>query len=146
MKLLKFISAAILIVLTLGALAACGAPPVTMAEVPLMPQAGPLEKGKNPIADAASEAMDKALTSENLKSELKLYTVPADVTWDQVKAFYTEKLGSDWKVSDQMTQESEAFSAMGWTRGGESQALVVGYGPDILGNGSPFLMVMLASK
>ncbi len=35
------------------------------------------------------------------------------MTWDQVKAFYTEKLGSDWKVSDEITQESEAFSANG---------------------------------
>ncbi len=35
---------------------------------------------------------------------------------------------------------------MGWTRSGDSQALIVGYGPDILGNGNPFLMVMLASK
>ena len=146
MKLLKLISAAVLIVLALGSLAACGAPPVTMAEIPLVPEAAPLEKGQNMVADAASEAMDQALTSENLKSEFKLYTVPAEMSWDQVKAFYTEKLGSDWKVSDEITQESEAFSAMGWTRGGDSQALVVGYGPDILGNGNPFLMVMLASK
>ena len=147
MKGLKLISAAVLIMLAFGVLAACGAPPVAMADIPVLPQAAALEKGKNPIADAASDAMDKALTSENLKSEVKLYSVPADVTWDQVKSFYTEKLGTgDWKSSDQMTQESEAFSAIGWTRSGDQQALVVGYGPDILGNGSPFVLVMLASR
>ncbi len=147
MKSLKLISAAVLIVLALGSLAACGAPPVTLADIPVHPQATTLEKGKNPIADAAIDAMDKAFTGENLKSEVKLYAVPADVTWAQVKSFYTEKLNSgDWKSSDKLLQESEAFSAIGWTRSGDQQALVVGYGPDILGNGSPFLMVMLASK
>ena len=82
----------------------------------------------------ASDTMDKAMTSESLKSEVKLYSVPAEVTWDQVKTFYTEKLGSgDWKSNDKMLQESEAFSA-------------IGYGPDVMGNGTPFLMVMLASR
>ncbi|MFL5803637.1 MAG: hypothetical protein ACJ8CR_18080 [Roseiflexaceae bacterium] len=147
MKGLKLISAAVLVVLALGVLAACGAPPVAMADIPVLSQAAPLEKGKNPVADAASDALDKALTGQSLKSEVKLYSVPADVTWDQVKSFYTEKLGSgDWKSSDQLTHESDAFSTLGWTRSGESQALVVGYGPDILGNGTPFVMVMLASK
>jgi hypothetical protein len=147
MKALKLISAAVLLVLTLSSLAACGAPPVAMSDIPVLPQAAPLEKGKNPIADAASDAMDKALTGENLKSEFKLYSVPADVTWDQVKSFYTDKLSSgDWKSSDKLLQESEAFSAIGWTRSGDQQALVIGYGPDILGNGTPFLMIMLASK
>ena len=147
MKALKLISAAVLLVLALGSLAACGAPPVAMSDIPVHPQATPLEKGKNPIADAAIDAMDKALSGQNLKSEVKLYSVPADVTWDQVKSFYTEKLNSgDWKSSDQLLQESAAFSAIGWTRSGDQQALVIGYGPDALGNGTPFLMIMLASR
>jgi hypothetical protein len=147
MKALKLISATVLIVLALGSLAACGAPPVTMADIPVHPKAAPLEKGKNPIADAASDAMDKSLTGQNLKNEVKLYSVPADVTWDEIKSFYSESLkGSDWKNNDQLTHESDSFSALAWTRSGDQQALVIGYGPDILGNGSAFLMVMLASK
>jgi hypothetical protein len=147
MKGLKLISATVLLVLALSALAACGAPPVAMADIPVHPKATPLEKGKNQIADTASDAMDKALAGQNLKSEVKLYSVPADVTWDEIKSFYTESLkGSDWKNNDQLTHESDAFSALAWTRSGDQQALVVGYGPDILGNGTPFVMVMLASR
>ena len=47
----------------------------------------------------------------------------------------------------QFLNESAAFSALGWTRGGDSQALVVGFGPDPTGQGGDgFLMVMLATK
>ena len=148
MKTLKLISAVLLTLLALTALAACGTPPATLSDIPVHPKATPLEKGKNPIADAAIDAMNKSFADQKLKNEVKLYSVPADVTWDQVKSFYTDKLnGGDWKSDAQLLNESPAFSAIGWTRGGESQALVVGFGPDPLGQGGDgFLMVMLASK
>src|SRR5262245_38854383 len=79
MKALKLISAAVLIVLALGSLAACGAPPATMADIPVHPKATTLEKGKNQIADGAIDAMDQALAGQNLKTEVKLYSMPTDV-------------------------------------------------------------------
>jgi hypothetical protein len=146
MKALKLISAALLIVLALVTVAACGAPPATMSDIPVPPDAKPLEKGKNVVADAGVDAMQQALDAQQLKSEVKLYAVPSSTSWDQVKSFYTGKLDTDWKTSPELSNESTAFSAIGWTRG-RNQALVVGYGPDPLGSGGDgFVMVMLASK
>ena len=56
------------------------------------------------------------------------------------------KLDTNWTTSPELSNESSAFSAIGWTRG-RNQALVVGYGPDPLDSGGDgFVMVMLASR
>jgi hypothetical protein len=148
MKPIKLICAILLTLLMLVSIAACGAPPVAMSDIPVLPKATALDKGKNMLADTASDAMQKSLNDQKLKSEVKLYALPVDVTWDQVKSFYTDKLnGGEWKSESQFLNESAAFSAIGWTRGGDSQALVVGFGPDPTGQGGDgFLMVMLATK
>ena len=146
MKALKLISAGLLIVLALVTVSACGAPPATMSDIPVPPDSKPLEKGKNVIADAGVNAMQQALDAQQLKSEVKLYAVPSSTTWAQVKSFYTSKLDTNWTTSPELSNESKAFSVIGWARG-RNQALVIGYGPDPLGSGGDgFLMVMLASK
>jgi hypothetical protein len=126
-------------------LVACGAPPAAMADIPTPPNVTPLEKGQNVVADAAIDALQQSLEGQKFKNEVKLYALPADTQWDAVKSFYTGKLDENWKTSPELSHETEVFSTLGWSRG-NSQALVVGYGPDPLGNGTPFLMVMLASK
>jgi hypothetical protein len=146
MKAFKLISAAILMVLALVTVTACGAPPAAMSDIPAPPDSKPLEKGKNMVADAGIGAMQQALDAQQLKSEVKLYAVPASMTWDQVKSFYTGKLDTNWTTSPELSNESTAFSALGWTRG-RNQALVIGYGPDPLdSSGDGFVMVMLASR
>jgi hypothetical protein len=145
MKTLKLVSAMTLAALALVLLVSCGAPPVAMADIPTPPNVAPLEKGQNVVADAAIDAMQQSLEGQSFKSDVKLYALPADTQWDAVKSFYTDKLDENWKLSPELSHETEAFSTSGWARG-NSQALVVGYGPDPLGGGPPFLMVMLASK
>jgi hypothetical protein len=146
MKAFKSISATLLIVLALVAVTACGAPPAVMSDIPVPPDSKPLEKGQNVVADAGLDAMQQALDAQQLKSEVKLYAVPASMTWDQVKTFYTGKLDTNWTTSPELSNESSAFSAIGWTRG-RNQALVIGYGPDPLDSGGDgFVMVMLASR
>ena len=126
-------------------LVACGAPPVAMSDIPTLPDVKPLEKGQNVVADAASDALAQSLDGQKFKSDVKLYALPADTKWDGVKSFYTGKLDENWKASPELSNETAAFSTLGWTRG-SSQALVVGYGPDPLGGDTPFLMIMLATK
>jgi hypothetical protein len=137
MKSLKRVSAMALATLALMLLVSCGAPPVAMADIPTPPNVAPLEKGQNVVADAAIDAMQQSLEGQQFKSDVKLYSIPADTQWDVVKSFYTD--------SSELSHESEAFSTSGWARG-NSQALVIGYGPDPLGEGDNFLMVMLATK
>jgi hypothetical protein len=146
MKVVKLISAALLVALALVTVAACGAPPAAMSDIPVPPDSKPLEKGQNMFADAGIDAMQQALEAQQLKSEVKLYAVPAGMTWEQVKSFYTGKLDTNWATSPELSNESSAFSAVGWTRG-RNQALVIGYGPDPLDSGGDgFVMVMLASR
>ena len=145
MKSLKHVSAMALAALALMLIVSCGAPPATMADIPTPPNVAPLEKGQNVVADAAIDAMQQSLEGQQFKSDVKLYSLPADTEWDTVKSFYTDTLDENWTLSTELSHESETLSTSGWARG-RSQALVIGYGPDPLGEGDDFLMVMLASK
>jgi hypothetical protein len=147
MRLIRSIFAALLTVVMLAALAGCGAPPVTFAEIPLHPALLPLERGANTLADTIATSLEKSL-AERGSVELKLYSVPDTVIWEEIDGFYTEALAdSDWKAADELRQESAAINTAGWTRGGRAseQGLVVGYAPDALGEGA-FLIVALFSE
>jgi hypothetical protein len=134
--------------LLLLSLAACGGQPVAFADLPMLPDAAPLEEGTNTIADSVSSSFKESLSGENVGVELKLYAVPAETSWEQIKTFYTDQLAAtDWKSDERIAQDSDAFKTVGWTRGGlaSEQGLAVGYGPDLLGEGA-FLMVALISE
>lgn len=146
MRFVKPIFAALLVGLLIT-LAGCGTPPVTFAELPMHPAASPLERGSNTLADAVATAIESSL-AERGTVELKLYNVPDTVIWEEIDGFYAESLSdSDWKVSDELRQESAAINTVGWTRGSlaSEQGLVVGYAPDALGQGA-FLIVALFSE
>lgn len=135
--------------LFLLALTACGdGQPVAFVDLPMIPDAAPLEEGANTIADSVSNSFKASLSSENVEVELKLYAVPAEMSWEQIKTFYTDQLAAtDWESDERITQNSDTFKTVGWTRGGfaSEQGLAVGYGRDLLGEGA-FLMVALISE
>lgn len=148
MKTFKLISAAILMIMLLLSLAACGAPAVKMTEVPVFPGATPLDKGQNEIADAAADGLKQSVSAENVTADVQMYALPEGTNWDDVTKFYNDKLSSsDWKTSAEIAQDTEFFKVVGWTRGSlnSEQALGVGFGPEMLGN-QPFLMVALMSE
>jgi hypothetical protein len=148
MKTLKLMSTVVLMTMFLLTVAACGAPAVTMTDVPVFPGATVLETGQNEIADAASDGLKQALSSESVTAEVQMYALPAGTNWDEVTQFYNDKLAStDWKTSADIAQDTEFFKVVGWTRGSfnSEQALGVGYGPEMLGN-QPFLMIALMSE
>ena len=143
-KLTSIFALALLALLWLGA---CGAPPVELNAIPAPPNATLLERGSNPAADAAVDAAVQSLSSQNLKPQVKLYALPANASWDEIKTFYTNNLKEgDWKAEPAFTNEAGVFNTTGWTRGGQSQALMVGYGPDNLATGSSFVMIVMASR
>jgi hypothetical protein len=138
---------AALLVVVLLALAGCASKPVTFAEMPVHPAVSPLERGANTLADAMADSLESSL-AERGSVELKLYSVPDDVIWEEINSFYTESLAdSDWKAADELRQESEAITTTGWMRGSlaSEQGLMVGYAPDMLGDGA-FLIVALFSE
>lgn len=147
MSLVRSIFAVLTVAVLLAALAGCGAPPATFADIPLHPDATTLERGTNTLADALASSLEGSL-GERGKVELKLYSVPDTVLWEEVDSFYAESLSdSDWKAADELRQESAAINITGWTRGSlaSEQGLVVGYAPDTLGQGA-FLIVALFSE
>jgi hypothetical protein len=147
MRLARTIFAALLTASLLVALAGCGAPPATFADIPVHPSLAPLERGANTLADTVATSLEGSL-AERGKVELKLYSVPDTVLWEEIDGFYTEALtDSDWKAADDLRQESAVINTAGWKRGAlaSEQGLVVGYAPDALGEGA-FLIVALFSE
>ncbi len=130
-------------------LAACGGggEPVAFADIPVFPDATPLEPGTNTLADTVGDSFRQAVSQENVQVDMELYTLPADASWEEIQAFYTEQIAGDWEAETALTQDTEAFKTIGWTRGGlaSEQGLAIGYGPPLLGN-SPFLMVAMFSE
>lgn len=147
MRPIRSLIAALIVAGLFAALAGCGAEPVAMDAIPVLPEAAPLERGSNALADVVADSLETSL-SERGTVELQLYSVPASVSWDAIDSFYTTSLGgSDWAAADELRQESEAISTTGWTRGAlaSEQGLVVGYAPDTFGQGA-FLIVALFSE
>lgn len=147
MRFVRNVFVALLVVGLLGSLSGCGAPLVTFAELPIHPNLSPLERGENTLADTIATSLESSL-AERGAVELKLYRVPDDVIWEELDGFYSESLAeSDWKPADELRQESEALTTIGWTRGSlaSEQGLMVGYAPDALGEGA-FLIVALFSE
>jgi hypothetical protein len=147
MRLVKSIFTALFIAGLFVALAGCGASPATFAKIPLHPDAMPLARGSNTLADSIADALESSL-SKGGKVEMKLYSVPNTVIWEEIDGFYTEALSdSDWKAADELRQESAAITTTGWTRGSlaSEQGLLVGYAPDVSGDGA-FLIVALFSE
>lgn len=147
MKLVRTLGLTVVSLMFMAVLVACGGEPVAMSAVPIFPNTSPLEAGQNSMADTIAETLD-SMVGDQLTSEINLYALPAEATWDDIKSFYaTELAETDWKTADELTQESTAINITGWTRGGlaSEQVLVVGHSPDLLGDGA-FLIVGLFSE
>jgi hypothetical protein len=136
-----------IVLLLLVALAACGGEPVTFAQLPLHPQATPLEPGSHPMADTVADGFRQALSGGNVTMDVQLYSLPADASWETVRSFYETQVAGDWKTEPALAQDTEFFKTIGWSRGSfaSEQGLAVGYGPPLLGS-PPFLMVALFSE
>ncbi len=81
-------------------LTACGAKPVTVADLPVYPGATALKAGDDPIADtltqnAAQDAEIRAAAGVGGGMEQQAFSLPADASWDAVSKFYTDELTAD---------------------------------------------------
>lgn len=148
MKRFRTLGLVVLSVVVLVLTVACGGgEPVTMSSIPIFPGATPLQAGDNSMADMLSETM-KSSVGNNLTSEINLYSVPTDTDSASIQEFYTTELAdTDWKAADELSQQNQGISTMGWSRGGRAneQVLMITHSPDMLGQGA-FLVVALFSE
>ena len=112
----KRIPALLLALMLLVALTACGEP-VAFEELPLHPDAAPLEAGSHPMADTVANSFRQAVGQEGVQIDLQLYTLPDETSWDEIQSFYTGALGGDWKSEPRLAQDTSAFKTVGWARG-----------------------------
>jgi hypothetical protein len=145
LKLLSFAFLAILVVLFA---AACSPEPIPLADVPVYPGATPIALGQNETVDELARVIERSSGSEGVTVEVKLYTLPQDTAWDALVSYYDGELaGSDWRLEQDLSNESDVFSTRGWGRGSGSneQALVVGYVADPV-VGDAFLILGLYTE
>jgi hypothetical protein len=136
----------VLLVATL--LTACGGKAVTIGELPIPPDARPLETGANALADQIATSMTESLSTAGSSTEITMYTLPATASWEQLKSYYGDQLAQgDWRSEPELDQESEMLSMVFWGRGSltSEQGLAVAYVPPVMG-GDPLLMVALISE
>lgn len=131
--------AALLTILTLIALTACGgSQAATLNDIPAYPDAVELKPGESRLADtlAQNNQADAAMRGQlgtGGKTDQKGYRLPGEASWDQVKGFYEEKLKADgWStnslvggIMEQANQGNEAFRIANWQRGQQNVSVIM---------------------
>ena len=129
-------------------LAACGSEPVSLDQVPVYPQATPMIQGANEMADKVLEAISESSKKQGLRVNMKLYSLPEESRWEDVKAFYEDKLvGTGWDPVSELSSEHDHFYSAGWSRGSGNmqEALTLSY-VDSAQAGTAFFVVALFSR
>jgi hypothetical protein len=147
-KLLRHLAMSFVVLVLAALLAACGGKAVTFAELPIPPEAQPLESGANALADQIAAGLSESLSTASSSAEISVYSLPATSSWEQLKSFYAEQLaGSDWRSDPELSEEGETLSMVFWGRGSfaSEQGLAVAYVPPLMGD-EPLLMVALVSE
>ena len=138
----------VLAVLVPFLLAACGSEPVPISSIPVYPGAEPMARGDNEMVDQLAEIVTQSSADEGVGVEISLYRLPEGTAWDEVKAFYQTKVaGDDWVLEENLNNETDVFSTIGWSRGSgaSEQALIVGYIAEMVGD-TAFLITGLFSE
>ena len=122
------------------ALSACGggSSPVTVNDIPAYPGANALQPGDSKMADQLAKnsqqitAMSQSLGAGG-KTEQKGFSLPQDASWDAVKKFYDDKLGSaGWaapnstvaNVLAQTNSQNDVFQVAIYQRGNQSLSVI----------------------
>ena len=144
MKFRTRIFAIALVVFTLLSLAACGgSAPAKLSDIAVYPDATALKPGENPMADTLAKNVQQA---DNMGANIdqKIFALPKEASWDQVKKFYSDKLTADsWTASNLPIPDNDMFKMSLWTRG--SQSLTVAQITEPISKDS-FLLFSLATQ
>jgi hypothetical protein len=144
MKFHTRIFAIVFVALILLSLAACGgSAPAKLSDIPVYPEATQLQPGQNPMADTLAKNVQQA-ANMGANIDQKIFTLPKEASWDQVKKFYSDKLTADsWSASNIPIPDNDMFKMTLWTRG--SQSLTVAQITEPVSKDS-FLLFSLATQ
>lgn len=119
-------------------LAACGAKPAALSDIPAYPGATALAPGESVLADtlAQNNQADAAMRGQlgvGGKTEQQGYALPQDATWEQVQSFYTDQLsaagwGTNSMVSGIMAQANQGndlFQTANWQKDGQNVTVIM---------------------
>jgi len=134
----------VLALLFVFTLAACGGgAPVSLNDIPAYPNATALKPGENPMADTLAKNIQQA-GAMGQKLDQKIFTLPDDASWDQIKGFYSDKLTSTgWSATSLPIPDNDMFKMTVWTKG--SQSLTVGQITEPISKDN-FLLFSLATQ
>jgi hypothetical protein len=133
-------------------LAACGAKPVSVAELPVYPEAVQLEAGDSAIADTLENNMAQDAAMRDAmgplggggKTEQAGFQLPSDTSWEQVKAFYAKELEDNgWSsglggvagivdvnaMMDTANQDNDLYQIAIWSKGKQTLAVIYAVAP-----------------
>lgn len=124
-------------------LAACGAKPATIADLPVYPNATALNPGDDPVADTlvqnmAQDAQIRTSAGVGGSIEQKAFRVGADASWDAVNKFFTDELtGNGWQsgmggpggdiandIMNQVNTDNDLFQTTIFSKGKQSLTIV----------------------
>ncbi len=151
------------LILLVSASACGGGGADTAATLPVYPGATELKPGEDPVADTLAKNMEQDAAIRQSagmggKMEQKAYKLPADASWDQIKAFYDKELGgAGWKsgmggiggdIANQAletsNQANEFMKIAMWSKG--KQVLTVVRAADMSNTAQPYLLISLNSN
>ncbi|NUM44181.1 MAG: hypothetical protein HUU38_05695 [Anaerolineales bacterium] len=157
---LRRIAPFILMVLVL---AACGAKPVTIADLPVYPNATALNPGDDPIADTlvenmAQDAQIRTSVGVGGSVEQKAFSLPADASWDALNKFFTDELtGNGWEagmggpggniagdILNQVNADNDLFQTTMFSKG--KQVLTIMRVADPVDPASLYLIISLSTN
>jgi hypothetical protein len=121
-----------IIALSAVMLGACGAP---AANLPLFPGAAEQPAGQNTMADALAGSFAMHIGRQPGDGAVRLYNVPPETKWPEVRQFYEERLASEgWQPEPGLLVEGDTFSYAGWRR--EGRTLALGLVENTIGDGA----------
>ena len=147
MTIRKLIAGLVWTLFMVAMLVGCGTTPATPDTIALPPNVTPLPAGSNPLADSVADGYRKAVGQKNIKVDVQMYTLPNDVSWEQIQGFYKGSMQAEWQPEANQNHDADSFKSMSWTRGSSPsrQGVAIGYGPANLDK-PPFLMVARFSE
>ncbi len=123
MKQFKLYAAVALFAILMMVMTACGggaAQPASLNDIPSYPNTTQLKPGDNPMADTLAKNVTTA-ASMGQKLDQRMFTLPKDAQWDQIKSFYSDKLGSSgWQPLNVPAVPNDMFQMALYKRGGQS--------------------------
>lgn len=95
----------------------------SLADMPTYPNAKALQPGQNPMADTLAKNVQQA-GQVGAKLDQKIFELPKDAKWDDIKKFYHDKLtAASWQNLNLPMPDTEMVKMSVWKRGTQNMTV-----------------------